>query len=446
MDQSPQRQPRVLWASTSCLLDISGGALRSIRQILKELASNSHEAAILGATIFTVPEASKAIKNAYNQCISNNESSLILEDEPLIHHLLITRSLKIGDFCSDEQVEWFTLYIEALEDFRPDIVFFDGGFPFDYLIPTEARIRGIPTASYVTHTTFTGTRWCGDVDIIITDSHATARLYEKRSGLRPIPVGKFIDPNGVIAETNSRKRITFVNPSLHKGVTITAMLAVLLERRRPDIVFEIVGSVENWRTTVASITASLGSERRSLSNAIETPFTDDMRAVYAHSRILLAPSLGYESSGRVLAEAMLNGIPTLSTDSGGMLEMIGDGGIVLDLPDRLMERPYNNVPTPRELASTIAHIERLYDDDTFYADLSRKAYEVGRTRHSIAASTQRLIDAFRPLIAARAGDGDFAEIGKAWHKHGVAPVDNFFEPAPGTSVSEDPPTDDNTPP
>lgn len=430
MDYSPRRQPKILWASTSCLLDISGGAVISVRQILKTLAGAGYEVGILGATIFTLPAAAKILRPTYERMRADGETAFIFRDGPLTHHLLVTKSLEIGDFCTTEQIEWFTLYIEALEDFRPDLVFFDGGLPFDYLIPAEARVRGIPSACYITHPAFTGTRWAGDVDVLITDSVATSRLYEKTTGLRPIPVGKFVDPTAVVAKTHRHERVTFVNPSLHKGATIVVMLAVLLEDRRPDIVFEIVGSQESWRTTVAFVTASLGSKRETLRNVVETPHCDDMRPVYGRSRALIAPSLWFESGARVLVEAMLNGIPTLSTASGGMPENAGDGGIVFSLPDRFFEEPYDRVPTSGELAPLIADIERLFDDEDFYADLSRKALNVARSRHNIATNTQRLIDAFHPLLAVNAGDRDFSEIGKRWHKHGVPVIDNFFEPAP----------------
>lgn len=48
-----------------------------------------------------------------------------------------------------------------------------------------------------------------------------------------------------------------------------------------------------------------------------------------------------------------------------------------------------------------------------------RAYAVGKRLHDINVSTQRLIEAFRPLIEQRAGDLDHEALLKQVHKHGI---------------------------
>ena len=63
-----------------------------------------------------------------------------------------------------------------------------------------------------------------------------------------------------------------------------------------------------------------------------------MASVYARARVLLVPSLWWESGPRVIVEALSNGIPVIGSSSGGVPEVIGDGGIILDFPKNIFSR------------------------------------------------------------------------------------------------------------
>jgi glycosyltransferase involved in cell wall biosynthesis len=59
---------------------------------------------------------------------------------------------------------------------------------------------------------------------------------------------------------------------------------------------------------------------------------DDMRTVYARTRVLLAPSV-YESFGRVPLEAAVSGIPTIAHPAEGLREALGDAPLWVDRDD-----------------------------------------------------------------------------------------------------------------
>jgi glycosyltransferase involved in cell wall biosynthesis len=59
---------------------------------------------------------------------------------------------------------------------------------------------------------------------------------------------------------------------------------------------------------------------------------DDMRAVYARTRVLLAPTV-YESFGRVPIEAGISGIPTIAHPADGLREALGDAPVWVDRAD-----------------------------------------------------------------------------------------------------------------
>jgi glycosyltransferase involved in cell wall biosynthesis len=63
--------------------------------------------------------------------------------------------------------------------------------------------------------------------------------------------------------------------------------------------------------------------------------TNDPCKFYAPSRIVLLPSVWWENQPLVAIESMINGIPLIGSDRGGIPEVLGSSGFVLPLPERL---------------------------------------------------------------------------------------------------------------
>lgn len=416
---SKQQKPRLLWANPFCMLDTSSGASMAIREMLIQLVHQGYEVMIVGATIFDAENGTYKLKEHWQIIQEKHNEVIKVNDGVLTHHLVATKSIVRNQMTTQEEGTWYGLYTKALNEFKPDLVYFYGGQTLDMLIPDEARARGIPNAAYLCNGNYKGTRWCRDVDVVITDSQATADFYKAQDGYTPIPVGAFIDPSLVIAQEHQRKNILFVNPSLQKGAGVVVQLAMLLEKQRPDIPFEVIESRGNWHNVVKSVTAAFGEARESLSNVTVTPNTDDMRAIYGRARVLLAPSLWWESAGRVIVEAMLNGIPAIVTDRGGCPEMMQNGGLKIEFPENCYESPFTNLPLLEILQPLVDRLIQFYDDEALYQAYVARAYHVGQTHHALATSTNRLMEAFAPLIKKKAGDGVEAIESFKQHKHGV---------------------------
>ncbi len=411
------RRPRILWANLSCLLDTSSGTATAIREMIRQLSSTM-DVAVLGATLFDSERGTELIKTFPHAHRAKPGEVLVIRDEPLAHNLFVTSSPARPMMTAREEAAWHVCYVRLLLEFRPDLVFFYGGYPLDFLIADEARARAIPTAAYIANGNYKGTRWCRDVDVILTDSEATARMYEERLSLKMLPVGHFIDHGRFLSEVHARKSLLFVNPMPEKGVGIVLRLAAMLKKSRPDIPIEVVESRGRWQDALARFMPVLGSTILDLPNVTVIPHVTDMRPVYGRARMLLAPSLWWESSGRVLVEAMLNAIPAIVTNRGGMPEMVRDGGIIIDLPPRYFETPFLAVPEEAELLPFIQAITEAYDNGAQYDLLSARALRVGNEQHHIAASTRRVIDALSPLLERRAGDGDLEALESRLHRHG----------------------------
>ena len=172
--------------------------------------------------------------------------------------------------------------------------------------------------------------------------------------------------------TATRAYLTFVNPSHEKGVYVVARIADELGRRRPDIPILIVEGRGSERTL-----ADCGLDLRRHGNVFLMGHTPDPRQFWGVTRVCLLPSLWWENQPLVAIEAMVNGIPVIGSDRGGIPETLGDAGIVLSLPDRLTPAT-PSLPTADEVAPWIEAIVRLWDDEPAYREQRQRAWSEAR--------------------------------------------------------------------
>ena len=209
-----------------------------------------------------------------------------------------------------------------------------------------------------------------DVDAVFTPSEFVTARYRRELGLESTPIPVPMEWEDVVAQQQERLFITTINPSPEKGLFL-ARLVEELGVKRPDIPVLVVESRGvGGQLIAAGRTAGFELSRHEslmLSQGVAKP-----RDIYAVTRVLLAPSLWEEPAGRVAAEAMVNGIPALVSDRGGLAEMVGEGGIVLPLPKEMT--PYLRVvPTAAEVGEWLEWIERLVDDEESYTQWSEQS-------------------------------------------------------------------------
>jgi glycosyltransferase involved in cell wall biosynthesis len=116
--------------------------------------------------------------------------------------------------------------------------------------------------------------------------------------------------------------VTMINPVPEKGIETVLALLPLLPRERFLL-------VENWPLGAERL-AALERRLADLPNARFLPHQADIREVYRQTRTLIVPSVWSESAGRVVLEAQLSGIPVLASALGGLPEMVGEGGRVIE--------------------------------------------------------------------------------------------------------------------
>ena len=120
-----------------------------------------------------------------------------------------------------------------LDDFAPDQLVAANGHPMIFEAMKRARNRGVTTAFAVRGFGYYEPRYFTDVDHAFTCSRYLTDLYREKVGLTSTPIEPPIDWASVVAPTDSRAFVTFVNPAPHKGLLLFARLADMLGSRRP---------------------------------------------------------------------------------------------------------------------------------------------------------------------------------------------------------------------
>lgn len=113
-----------------------------------------------------------------------------------------------------------------------------------------------------------------------------------------------------------RDHVLFIKPQERKGFSIFLEIA----RALPDKRFVVAGKTS--RTARNAL--------RGLANASTIDWSNEMRQVYARTQVLLGPSIWPEPFGRVFVEAASAGVPSITSNRGGIPEAVGSGGILID--------------------------------------------------------------------------------------------------------------------
>lgn len=390
---------KLLWASPFSLLDTSSGAALAIREILYQLAKNKIEIKILSATIFDNERGLSRIAAHWPQTKNSVHKIVNYADRNQIHHTFVTTNIKRELMTAYEEAFWHAAYTQILDSFQPDIVITFGGINLEFLIASEAKHRSIPIIAYVGNENFVGKRWCRDISLMITDSEATARLYKEREDYDLSPVGAFISPEPIVCTNPGEKnKILCINPTFEKGGLVIASLALFLEKIRPDITFEIVESRGSWADVLSHFFLTRHERSRELSNVVVTGNQVDMRPIYGRSKLILCFTLCWESFSRSLLEAMMNGIPAIISNSGGMPEVSSGSAIIIDFPPELRTRPYKSLPSEKLIEAIAERLIKIYDNNEYHTLLANKALEVVATKHNIEDNTRGLLGLLHQLI------------------------------------------------
>ena len=254
-----------------------------------------------------------------------------------------------------------------MDRFRPHVVVNYGGDALADQIRRQAGARGAAVVFALHNLSYPSRAPFMSVDAVVVPSRFAASYYRRTLGLKCHALPNLVDLERARATSRDPRYVTFVNPSYEKGVYAFARIADELGRRRPDIPLLVIEGRGTERTLV-----DCGLDLRGHRNVNLMSNTSDPRHFWGVTRVCIMPSLWWENQPLVAIESMINGIPVIGSDRGGIPEALGEAGIVLGLPSRLTPSS-RELPTAREVDPWVKAIIGLWDDPIWYAEQSRRA-------------------------------------------------------------------------
>ncbi len=372
---------------------------------MRWLADGGHECQILTTARFANP-VTFTIEEHLSQLgvplsrISAKQGGPKKRHAPTVHYttdgvpvtLLLTRHNDESQPDPAEATQYQELFNQLLHGFAPDQLIACNAHPMIQLSLATAKKHGITTVFSLRGATYYDRRYFEAVDHAFTASQFMTDLYWKSMGLISTPINSPIEWSKVIAPTESRAFLTFVDPKPRKGLMLFARLADILGSRRPDIPILVVQSSR----TAGFLNNIPGIDFSKYPQIMAAPSVSTPAEYFALTRILLVPSL-FEAFGRVAVEAMINAIPPIVSNRGGLSQAIGGdfsaggGGRVLPVPNWLTTETIR-LPSEEEIQPWFDAVCELWDDPILYQRMANRARQIAEERYSEHLSRQQHVN------------------------------------------------------
>jgi glycosyltransferase involved in cell wall biosynthesis len=392
----------LLFASYHAYLDHSSGAALATRDLFEDLAAHGWECRVVCGPRLDYGD-SRGLERVFEECRVGYHLERCAPaggiPYELFHYALggvpVTQYRPLGDDLSrlptrGEGIPFLDVVERACAKFGINVVLTYGGPPLGPHLIRRSRRQGARVVFTLHNLAYSDPDLFREADVVWVPSEFARRAYRERLGLEAETVAWPWNRARAVADRIDGRFVTFVNPVPAKGVAWFVGIARELWRRRPEIPLLVVEGRGNtgW---LRRLPADL-SELKNIHGMHSTPWP---RQFYAKTRIVVVPSLGEETFGRVAAESLANGIPVLASSRGALPETLGSAGFVFDIPEKYKTES-TLIPTAKEVGPWVEVIERLWDDPAFYDEhharsLARaESWEDARLRSDIAASLQRV--------------------------------------------------------
>ena len=407
---------RILLAIHNAYTDHTSGAAQSMRILMQWLAEAGHDVRVLATARFDARPPANLLDHlaehgivarrqppspAFRHAIRGQAPranfgpgrpvlAFALNGVPV--QMLTTKAPPRTPAEHYESEQLLFLLEELLAAFEPDVLVTYGGHAVVQDAMRRARAAGVRVVFSLRNRGYEDRRFFEHVDHVFTTSPYLTEYYRHRIGLRSVGIDSPIDWAEVEAPPDLRRFVTFVNPSRGKGSLVFARLADMLGRARPDIPLLVVQSA----TAAGALNAIEGIDFARYPHIMAAPATPRPADFFALTRLLLVPSTAAESFGRVAAEALVNGIPPLVSDRGGLPDTVGAGGVVLPLPE-WMTPDTTELPREDEIRPWFETVCGLWDDPGRYAEASRRARAEAEARFAEPVMRRRYCDYFEAL-------------------------------------------------
>ncbi len=381
---------RCLFLTNHCVTDPTAGAMRSLRTMAGWLQAAGHPCRMIttarfGSPVpFTIDDHLRTLGEVTPlESSSARPPAVQFADGDVPVWLLLTRHNDERRPDRRETARFESLVRRAFDEFAPDLVVACNGHPMIRAALATAKARGAATVFALRGYGYDDRRYFSDVDAVLSCSGFLTRHYEQLIGLSSVAIPPPLEWATVEAPDDGRAFVTFVHPSPHKGLFHFARLADMLGARRPDIPILVVGSGHS----AGALNGIPGLDFSRYPQIMAAPPVPTPADYLALTRVLLVPSVFAEPFGRVAAEAMVNAIPSIVSDRGGLPEVVGGdadaggGAYVRPLPSWLTHTS-TRVPSEAEVAPWFDAVCRLWDDAAAYARIGGAARRLAVERYS----------------------------------------------------------------
>jgi glycosyltransferase involved in cell wall biosynthesis len=350
------------------MLAASGFEVRAVATTATELSHTSLSPGYLAA-MGIVPEVHRGTK-------ARVRPELTFEHRQIRYRLLDVGPRGMNSWQKLHSRQFDLMFDDELHGFRPDVLLCYGGHPGDVDRYRRARRQGVKIVLTLHNEGYlTSFDFFSSVDVVLTPSRYLSNVYRTALGIESTALPVPIEIEDVVVEARDPIFTTMINPSPEKGLMLVARLAEEMSRQRPDLAMLFIESRGSAGRLVQAGLAA-GFDLRRHENLLLSPPVPQPKEIYAATRVLIVPSLWNEPAGRVAAEALLNGIPPLVSDRGGLPEICRGAGFSLHVPPEIT--PNASLPVQPEVVQPwIDLIARLEDDEDFYQQHSSLARQAG---------------------------------------------------------------------
>jgi glycosyltransferase involved in cell wall biosynthesis len=376
-------------------LDSGSGAARSLTTICEMAAGAGYRVRALATTATELAQKLDTVDYLRSLGLHVDRSrkpgerpELVFESRGISYRLLDTAQAPMMGWRKLYNRQFDLMFDRELERFQPDIVFTYGGHPEDVRRRRKARRQGVKVVFGLRNLGYLAPGGLDEVDAILASSRFLADRYGQVLGVESTALPLPLAMDDVIATERQPIFVTMINPSPEKGLMVYARIAEEVSRRRPQVALLVIES-RGSAGRLAGAALAGGFDLRRHQNILVSSAVPLPKDIYAGTRVLLAPSVGEEAAGRVVAEALVNGIPPIVSNRGGLAEVANGGGFVAPIPPEIT--PKTAAPVVAEIVEPwVDLILRLTDDDAFYQEASRRALEAGRIYHREALAPRYL--------------------------------------------------------
>lgn len=277
----------------------------------------------------------------------------------------------------------------------PDCLLFYGGqFQEDLQFAAFCRSVGVRTIHFLRNYDYPAA-YLKAFDLCAVPTRDVKQFYADQ-GVRAEVLRSVVLPDGILTAQREPVFFTLICPVRLKGIYFFLRLADALRTIRPDIPFLVCGG-RGGLPNLLKAARELGLDLNGWEQLHYKEHTPTPAEIYQITRVLLLPSIR-EPFGRVVVEALMNGIPVLASAAGSHAETVGQGGWVLSVPAPLQSPSPCSFPVPSEWINAVI---RLADGETEYARLSRAAHEEWNTRYHPEIQLRETVEFFEHALSDR---------------------------------------------